>query len=68
MSYTLLIKRYGTYLSFDNIEDLKSELKRYFTPNEISGGIVDRLTTFNEGKRQDGFIKNDYQDFTVCCY
>lgn len=68
MTYTLLIKRYGTFLSFDNIEELKNEVKRYFSPNEINSGIVERLTTFNESKRLDGYIKNDYQDFTVCCY
>ena len=66
--YSLTIKRYNRYLSFDSITDLKEELSRYFTPREIQSGIVDRLTNFNNTPLKDGYCKNDYQDFSVCWY
>jgi hypothetical protein len=62
--YTLLIRRYGRYMSFDTIEELKNEVSGYFTKSEKA--IVEKLTTFNSFV--DGMAKNDYQDFTTICY
>lgn len=58
----------GFYLSFDNIEDLRAELSRYFTPRELDSGIVDRLTTFNLNRMQDNMVKNSYQNFDISCF
>lgn len=65
--YTLHIHRYDRYMTFENIHDLKDELKRYFTPKELASGVVDRLINF-ERKNTDGFYRNSFQDFEVCCY
>lgn len=66
--YTLTIRRYGRYLSFETLKELKEELSRYFTPREINSGIVNRLTDFTHTPLKDGYRKNNYQDFQVCCY
>ena len=58
----------GFYLSFDNIEDLRAELSRYFTPRELDSGIVDRLTTFDVNRMQDDMVKNSYQNFDISCF
>ena len=71
MTYSLRIDRYGRHLTFDDLDDLTEELRQYFTPKEIASGIVDRLTTFRDPTHtdeQNGYIKNDYRDFTVLCY
>lgn len=54
-------------LTFESLEDLRSELSRYFTPKEINSGIVDRLTTFNEKLMKDYSVKNSYQVFDIIC-
>ena len=71
MRYTLLIKRYGRHLTFDDIDDLTEELCQYFSPKELASGIVDRLTTFRDPTHTDeenGYVKNDYRDYSVLCY
>ena len=66
--YTLTIRRYGRYLSFETLEELIEELSRYFTPRELKCGIIDRLTDFTHTPFKDGYCKNNYQDFQVCWY
>lgn len=68
MSYNLTISRYGRYLSFDTLEELKEELSLYFSPKEKESGIIEKLTNFDSVKEQDGFKQINYQDFTICCY
>lgn len=67
-NYSLVINRYGRYMTFENADDLCAELKRYFTKVEQRMGAVDRLTTFSPGQFRDGVAKNSYQDFTVTAY
>ena len=66
MMFTLTIQRYGRYLSFDTIEELREELSGYFSPKEKS--IVDKLTDFSNTPTIDGYKTNSYQDYTVCSY
>lgn len=54
-------------LTFDNVEELRAELSRYFTPKELKSGIVERLTTFNENRMKYNSVKNVYQNFDVLC-
>ncbi len=62
--YTLLIKRYNRYMSFNTVEELKDETARYFTNSEKS--IVEKLTTFNLSNADSyGMVKNDYKDFST---
>lgn len=62
--YNLLIRRYGRNLNFDTIEELKTEVARYFTKSESH--IVERLTTFNSFTNH--MCKNSYQDVSTICY
>lgn len=66
-SYTLHIHRYDRYLQFNSLKELQDELKRYFSPRELASGIVERLTDF-KNKNEDGYYRNAFQDFEVCCY
>lgn len=66
--FTLTIKRYGRYLSFDTLEELKEELSLYFSPKEKANGIIEKLTNFNNVSKKDGYKEISYQDYTVCCY
>ena len=69
MEYTLFIRRYGRWLTFPTIDELREELRGYFTAREIAGGIVERLTSF-EGRKagEDGYVQNQYQDFETYFY
>jgi hypothetical protein len=66
--FTLTINRYGRYLSFDTLEELKDELRTYFSQKEIASGIVERLTNFSNVQKKDGYKKISYQDYTICSY
>jgi hypothetical protein len=68
MKYLAIIKRYGRYLTFDSLEELKAELSRYFTDKEKASGIVDRLTDFDNVPVENGHKEINHQDFTVCYY
>ena len=62
--YSLYIGRYRRNLNFDTLEELKEEVERYFSKSEKP--IVDRLTTFDERKRDAfGMTENHYRDFVV---
>lgn len=64
--YTLTINRYGRYLSFDTLDELKEELSGYFSTKEKD--LVNKLLDFSKTPTIDGYKKNIYQDYTVCCY
>lgn len=59
-TYSILIRRYGRYQAFENLEDLRDELRRYFTRSEIAAGVVERLTDFSSRS------ENSYHDIAVC--
>ena len=67
--YSLFIRRYNRLMDFATIDELRAELKNYFSPREIALGIVDRLTNF-DGKQPQGYgyFKNSYQDFEAFYY
>ena len=64
--YSLLIRRYGRLVSFATLQELKNDIKRYFTTREIRNGIVDHLTKFDKSTYHDGYYTCSYQDFTTC--
>lgn len=67
--YSLTIKRYNRYLSFDSVEELTEELSSYLTQSEIASGILTKLTDFNPTRRdRDGFVVNNWCDFRTDCY
>lgn len=67
--YNLFIRRYGLTINFNTLEELKAEVKSYLSPREISNGVLDRLTTFNENNRKNEFyIENSYQDMYTYDY
>ncbi len=73
MTYSLTIHRYGRYMTFDTLDELKAELATYFTQREKDSGIVDRLTRFTMETVTDNygsyrFAQNDYQDYQICAY
>lgn len=47
-AYSLLVRRYGYYVTFDSLEELKEEVRKYFTKSEAH--LVDRLTQFPENR------------------
>lgn len=57
-----------SFESFSNIEELKAELEKKFSPRELRSGIVDRLTSFNEKKMVDDMVRNSYMNMSVLCY
>lgn len=58
-NYSLMIRRYNTYLMFETLEELRSELSNYFSVKEINKGIVEQLTDFSQTN------KNSYQDIEI---
>lgn len=64
-SYSLLIRRYGRHLNFDTLEELKSEVRTYFTKSEQ--GIAQQLCDFSKAKFVDDMAENKYRDFSVSC-
>ena len=66
MKYSLLIQRYGRYMTFDSVEELRDEVRSYFTKKEQASGIVERLTTFN--RFTNGMAENKYQNMTVSAF
>ena len=68
MKYLAIIKRFGRYLTFDSIEELKAELSKYFTESERASGIVDELTDFDNVPVKDGHKEIHHQDFIVAYY
>ena len=72
VDYALHIRRGDRgdyYNSFSSLEELREEVSRHFTAQEIQSGLVDRLTTFRRNKvNDDGYIENKYQNISVCAY
>ena len=66
--YSLTIRRYGRYLNFDTLEELKEELSLYFSPKEKSNGIIEKLTNFDNIQEKDGYKEISYQDYIICMY
>lgn len=58
-NYRLMIRKYNTYLMFETLEELRSELSNYFSVKEINKGIVEQLTDFSQTN------KNSYQDIEI---
>lgn len=65
LSYSLHIRRYDRYRTFDTLEQLKEAASAYFTKSE--GRIVDRLCDFSRTPFVDDVATNSYQDFSVSC-
>lgn len=58
-NYRLMIRKYNTYLMFETLEELRSELSNYFSVKEVNKGIVEQLTDFSQTN------KNSYQDIEI---
>lgn len=66
-SYSLSILRYHCHINFDTLEELRKELRLHFTPAEIALGIIDRLTAFDNHRKDElGCTCISYQD--IKCY
>lgn len=66
-SYSLSILRYHRHMNFDTLEELRRELRLYFTPAEIALGIIDRLTAFDD-HRKDEFGLSCISCEDIKCY
>ena len=69
--YALFINRgegVKYYMSYSTIEELKDAVSYNLTQREIKSGILDRLTTFNPKRQKNGYVKNCWQNFSVCAY
>lgn len=67
--YSLHIRRYDRYLTFESLEELRQEVGLYFTEREKAAGIVDRLTSFVMKNECPGYWTGEqkYQDMTATC-
>lgn len=70
--YSIYIAHSGTNVTFNNFDEFKNYLSRYFTPSESS--IVDKLTTFKmrtiaaENGYSYKYSENNWRDIKTCCY
>ena len=62
--YHMVIARYGRCMDFHTEQELREELRRYFTNSELRSGIVDRLLTFGK-PNEYGYAQNNWRDVTV---
>lgn len=68
--FSLLIRRTGSayYRNFASLEDLKAELSRHLTAQEIKRGALQKLTTFSRFAIKSGYIETNWANMSVCAY
>lgn len=70
--YSICVAHSGTNVTFNNFDEFKDYLSRYFTPRESN--IVEKLTTFKMHtiKAENGYSykcgENNWRDITTFCY
>ena len=65
--YTLFAQRYGRYLMLSSLEELRCELHRYLSVQDIEKGAIDRLLAFDTCHK-DGCIIKSCGGVSVCRY